>query len=108
MENVSELQSELSQIKAERAAERIWSSFAKDHPEYKTYGQLPEEVRLQVKAGKTLEDAYNAYEVKQLKEKLEKGEQQKKNKTKTPGSSKDAGASAAEMDPFMRGFLGNF
>lgn len=108
MESFGDVKDKLSQLTAEREAIRIWSEFAKDHSEYTNYNDLPEEVRLAVKNGKTLEDAFNAYEVRQLREQLARGEQQKKNKQKAPGSVKDSGTSAAETDPFMKGFLGNF
>lgn len=108
MDSFGNVQEKLTNLEAERAAQRIWQAFAKDHPEYTAYNELPEEVQLSVRSGKPLEDAFNAYEVKQLREKLAKGEQQKKNKEKAPGRTKDAGSSAAETDPFMKGFLGNF
>ena len=107
-EDYSSIKNKLFDMEIQEKARQIWADFTKEHPEIKNYNSLPEEVQLAVKAGKDLTDAYNAYEIKQLKEKLAKSERQEKNKGKSTGSMKDSGSSAAETDPFLKGFLGNF
>lgn len=107
-ENYGAVNDRLNELEAERGAREIWTNFTREHTEYKTYAELPEEVRLAVRTGKSLEDAYNAYEVKHLKEQIKKGEQNEKNRKNAPGSAKDMGAEDFEKDPFMKGFLGNF
>lgn len=107
-ETQESLKSELNALKARQAAQDIWVAFIKAHPEVTSYDALPEEVRLQVKAGKELEDAYNAYEVKQLRDRMDREARQTKNKEKAPGSTKDAGSAGNDADDFLKGFLGDY
>lgn len=107
-EDYSSVKQKLAELELRDKARDTWMSFVREHPEIKTYDELPEEVKLQVKQGKDLTDAYNAYEIKQLRDKLAKGERQAKNKENSAGSVKDSGSSATETDPFLKGFLGNY
>lgn len=87
------------------AAQQIWARFFDAHPDVKSYGELPTEVKNAIAAGEAPESAYTRYENAQLKEQVKKLQQQQENRDKAPGSAaSDAGAE--EADGFMRGLLG--
>ena len=105
---IQALEDENLQHRAREAAMQKWADFTGEHPEIKDYDSLPEEVREAVKAGKDLTDAYNAYELKSLKEQMKKAEKVKDNKKKSPGSAKDKEGGEQEKDDFLKGFLGGY
>lgn len=101
----SELRNEIDSLRAREIADRKWAEFRREHEEYRSYSELPEEVRGQVALGKELDDAYAIYENKLLKAKLRQFEQNQKNRDAAPGSLSSSGSSEA-ADDFLKGFLG--
>lgn len=95
----------LREQERKEAAQQIWARFFDAHPDVKSYGELPTEVKNAIAAGEAPENAYTRYENAQLKEQVKKLLQQQENRDKAPGSAaSDAGAE--EADGFMRGLLG--
>ncbi|MBQ9709485.1 MAG: hypothetical protein IJV67_02565 [Clostridia bacterium] len=84
------------------AMRQEWAEFAKNHPGINTLDDLPKEVIDAVKAGSDLENAYMAYDYKQVKKQIEEA----KTAAKSPGSAASNAYEAGEDDLFLRGFSG--
>ncbi len=103
---MNELKRELEFFKARERAKETWTGFLKEHPEITSYDELPSEVKEGVRQGKELADAYNAYEIGVLKQKLALEAQAKSNMEKAPSSVTGSGA-AEDRDDFLKGFFGS-
>ena len=103
-QRIDDLQVQMNLLKAKEAAQAKWNEFQAQHPEFRDYRSLPQEVRTEVSLGKDLDMAYALYENKQLKQKLAALEKDESNKASTAGSLKSTGTADA-ADDFLRGFL---
>lgn len=101
------LRGDNTRMENERKAQREWMTFFEAHPEVKTYGDLPKEVRDAIAAGTPAEQAYTRHRMAEMQRELEGYRQQERNRQASPGSARStAPAGEEERDGFLRALLG--